>query len=102
MELLSRDMTTPNGVAQARPHWRHHRPQAASASRVYAVRHRLHESRTTYIPASELVATVSTWLAEVGARSPLVEALAQAVDVGDWPAAHSISECLGIEVTVVS
>jgi hypothetical protein len=45
---------------------------------------------------------VPKWLAEMGARSPLVEALAQAVDAGDWPKAHSISGCLGTELTVAT
>ena len=60
------------------------------------------ESRTTYIRASELAATVTEWLAEVGACSPLVEDLAQELDANNWPAAHSISECLGIEVSIAT
>jgi hypothetical protein len=60
------------------------------------------ESRITYIPASELAATVTEWLAELGACSPLVEDLAQEVDANNWPATHSISECLGIEVTIAT
>lgn len=87
--------------APARPRRRLHRPQAATA-RIYAVRHRVNESRITYIPASELAATVAEWLAEVGACSPLVDALAREVGANNWPAAHSIAECLGIEVTIAS
>jgi len=43
---------------------------------------------------------VSAWLAEVGAHSPLVDDLARAVRVGDWPAAHALGECLSVEVAV--
>jgi hypothetical protein len=66
------------------------------------VRQCVHASRTIYIPASELAATVAEWLAEVGACSPLVEDLAQEVDANNWPAAQSISERLGIEVTIAT
>ena len=99
MGLLSGIRTLPTEGASARPRWRRRRPQPA-ASRIYAVRHCVHGSRTIYIPASELAATVTEWLAEVGACSPLIEDLAQEVEANNWPAAHSISECLGIEVTV--
>ena len=43
---------------------------------------------------------MSAWLAEVGAHSPLVDDLARAVRVGDWPAAHALGECLSVEVAV--
>jgi hypothetical protein len=101
MGLLSEIRALPTGVAPARPRWRHHRPRAAAA-RIYAVRHRVDESRITYISAGELAATVTEWLAEVGACSPLVDDLAQELDANNWPAAHSISECLGIEVTIAT
>jgi hypothetical protein len=101
MRLLSGIRTLSTGGAPARPLWRHHRPQAAP-SRIYAVRHRVHGSRTIYIPASELAATVTEWLAELGACSPLVDDLAQEVGANNWPAAHSISESLGIEVTIAT
>jgi hypothetical protein len=101
MGLLSGIRTLPTGGESAPQRWRHRRPRAA-ASRTYAVRHRVHDSRTIYIPATELAATVSEWLAEVGACSPLVEDLAHEVDANNWPAAHSISECLGIEVTIAT
>jgi hypothetical protein len=101
MGLLSGIRTPPTGGEPGRPRRRHHR-QRAAASRTYAVRQRVHESRTIYIPANELAATVTEWLAEMGACSPLVEHLAQEVDANNWPAAHSISECLGIEVTIAT
>jgi hypothetical protein len=101
MGLLSGIRALPAGGAPARSRWRHHRPPAV-ASRVYAVRHRVHDSRTIYIPASELAATVTEWLADLGACSPLVEDLALEVGANNWPAAHSISECLGIEVTIAT
>jgi len=46
--------------------------------------------------------TVSAWLAELGAYSPLVADLARAVDVGDWPAAYAIGEYLSVDVTVAA
>ncbi|WP_424736583.1 hypothetical protein [Mycobacterium sp.] len=46
--------------------------------------------------------TVSAWLAELGAHSPLVEDLGRAVHVGDWPAAYAIGEYLSVDVTVVA
>jgi hypothetical protein len=69
---------------------------------IYAVQDRLDESRTAYVPGNEIVATVSAWLAELGASSPLVEDLARAVCASDWPAAHGIADYLSIEVTVAA
>ena len=48
------------------------------------------------------MATVSAWLAELGAESTLVDDLAQAVRAGNWPAAHSIAEYLSVEVAFVA
>ena len=42
---------------------------------LYRVTDRLHEGRTVDVPWSEIVGTVSTWFAELGAYSPLVEDL---------------------------
>jgi hypothetical protein len=54
------------------------------------------------VSADGIVTTVSGWLAELGARSPLVEELAQTVCRGDWSAAHAIAECLCIDVAVAA
>ena len=66
---------------------------------IYEVTDRLHEGRTVHVPCHEIVTTVSTWLAELGARSPLVEDLARAVGAGDWPAAYAIGDRLSVDVT---
>ncbi len=52
--------------------------------------------------AHEIATTVSAWLAELGARSPLVDDLARAVHAGDWPAARDLGEFLSVDVTVAS
>jgi hypothetical protein len=67
---------------------------------VYVVTDRLHDGRVARVPGSEISATVSGWLAELGARSPLVDDLTCAVRAGDWPKTHAIAERLSIEVTV--
>jgi hypothetical protein len=41
-------------------------------------------------------------LAELGAHTPLVEELAQAVCAGDWPAAYAIGDRLSIDVTIAA
>ena len=52
------------------------------------------------MPANEIATTVSAWLAELGAHSPLVDDLARAVRAGDWPAARGISEYLSVDVSI--
>lgn len=78
-----------------------HRRTARSAptATIYRVTDRLHEGRTVHVPCHEIVTTVSAWLAELGAHSPLVEDLAGAVGAGDWPAAHAIGDRLSVVVT---
>jgi hypothetical protein len=66
---------------------------------IYQVTDRLHEGRTVYVSCNEIMTTVSTWLAELGAHSPLVEDLARAVGAGDWPAAYAIGDRLSVDVT---
>jgi hypothetical protein len=68
---------------------------------IYHVSDRLHRGRTVHVRGDEIGATVSAWLAELGAaHSPLVEDLVHAVREGNWPAAHGISEYLSIDVSV--
>jgi hypothetical protein len=69
---------------------------------IYRVTHCLREGRAVEVPGHEIATTVSAWLAELGADSPLVEDLARAVDAGDWPAAHAIGECLSVDVSVAA
>ena len=84
-----------------RPCWRHHRTQrAVPTTAIYRVTDRLHEGRTVDVPCHQIVTTVSAWLAELGAHSPLVEDLANSIDVGDWPTACAIGEYLSVDVTV--
>ena len=52
------------------------------------------------MPCHHIVTTVSAWLAELGAHSPLVEDLARSIDVDDWPTACAIGEYLSVDVTV--
>jgi hypothetical protein len=68
----------------------------------YQLTDRLHEGRTAYVSADEIVSAVSTWLAELGAHSPFVEDLARAVRNGDWVVAHSIADRLSVDVTVAA
>jgi hypothetical protein len=68
----------------------------------YQLTDRLHEGRTVHVSADGIACTVSAWLAEVGANSPLVEDLAQTVAAGDWTAVHAIADLLSVEVTVAA
>lgn len=78
-----------------------HRRKARSAptAKIYEVTDRLHEGRTVHVPCHEIATTVSAWLAEFGADSPLVEDLARAVGAGDWRAADVIGDRLSVVVT---
>ena len=69
---------------------------------LYRVTDRLRRGRMAYVQGDRIVATVSGWLAELGAESPLVDDLAKAVRAGNWPAAHSIAEYLSVEVAFVA
>jgi hypothetical protein len=69
---------------------------------IYRVSDRLHDGRTAYVPADQILATVSAWLAELGAHSPLVDDLARAVRAGNWPAAHSLADYLSIDVSLAA
>ena len=66
----------------------------------YQVTDRLHEGRTVRVSADGIVSTVSAWLAELGASSPLVEDLFRTVRASNWTAAHAIAEYLSVDVTV--
>lgn len=77
-------------------------PNELQEMTLYRVTDRLHRGRRAYVPGDRIVATVSAWLAELGAESTLVDDLAQAVRAGNWPAAHSIAEYLSVEVAFVA
>ncbi len=53
--------------------------------RIYQLTDRRHDGRTVHVTGDQITATVSAWLAELGANSPLVEDLARAVRDGNWP-----------------
>jgi hypothetical protein len=77
--------------------WRHTR-----ATTVYQITDRLHDGRTARVPGHQISATVSAWLAELDAQSPLVDDLSRAVNAGDWPATHAISEHLSVDIAVAA
>jgi hypothetical protein len=66
----------------------------------YCLRDCLHDGRTVEVPAERIAVTVSAWLAELGATSPLAQELACAVRSGAWPNAHALAACLSVEVAV--
>lgn len=69
---------------------------------VYQLTNRLGDGRTVRVSGDEIVTTVSGWLAELGAASPLVEDLARAVRGCDWPKAHALADYLSVEVVVAA
>lgn len=76
--------------------------RTAETRTIYRVTDRLHDGRTVHVLGHEIAPTVSAWLAELGARSPLVDDLARAAHAGDWPAAFAIGEYLSVDVTVAA
>ena len=79
--------------------WQH---RHAPATAMYCVTDRLHGGRTALVPGCQLAPTVSAWLAELGAHSPLVDDLARAACVGDWAAAHVVADQLSVDVTLAA
>jgi hypothetical protein len=69
---------------------------------IYRITDRVHDQRTADVPCSQIVTTVAAWLAELGVHSPLVEDLARAVCVGDWPTAYAIGNRLSVDVSVAA
>ena len=84
------------------PMWLHHWSQRDSSATIYQLTDRLQQGHLARVPAHQITATVSAWLAELGVYSPLVDDLARAVRTGDWPAAHELGECLSVDVTIAS
>jgi len=78
------------------------RPRGRDGATAYQVTDRLHAGRTVQVSADGIVGTVSAWLAELGAHSPLVEDLARTVRTGDWPTVYAIAECLSVDVAVAA
>jgi hypothetical protein len=69
---------------------------------VYQLTDRLHDGRTVRVQADDIAPTVASWLAELGACSPLVDLLSRAVRDGDWPTTHDIADYLSVEVQVAA
>jgi len=67
---------------------------------IYQLTDRLHDGQVARVSGSEIAATVSSWLANLGAHSPLVNELARAVQDRDWPAAYAIGETLSVDVAI--
>jgi len=74
----------------------------ARVSPIYRVTQCLRDGRTVEVPGDEIATTVSAWLAELGADSPLVNDLARALSAGDWSTAHAIADVLSVDVTVAA
>jgi hypothetical protein len=66
----------------------------------YRISQRLRGGHTAEVPACAIATTVSAWLAELGADSPLANDLERAVHAGNWSAARVIGEYLSVDVTV--
>jgi hypothetical protein len=76
--------------------------RAAPSTTIYRVSDRLHDGRTVHVQGHEIAPTVSAWLAELGAHSPLVDDLARVAQAGDWPTACAIGEYLSVDVSVAA
>jgi hypothetical protein len=59
---------------------------------MYHVTDLLHAGLAVDVPGLGIAPTLSMWLAELGAHTPVVEELARAVCAGDWPTTHAISD----------
>lgn len=71
-----------------------------SATPTFLVVDRLHGRRAEEVPGEQIAATVSTWLAELGVETPLIEALESAAQKQDWPAVYALGERLSVDVMV--
>lgn len=68
----------------------------------YVLTDRLHRERTVLVTADEVIATVSTWLAQLGVHSPLVEDFGRTIRDGDWAGVHAIADMLSVDVTLTA
>ena len=71
-------------------------------SLIYRVSQRLRGGHSAEVPADAIATTVSAWLAELGADSPLVDDLEKAVHAGNWSAARAIGDYLSVDVTMTT
>ena len=66
----------------------------------FVVVDRLHGRCAQDVPGERIAATVSTWLAELGVDSPLIDALESAAQSQDWPTVYALGERLSVDVMV--
>jgi hypothetical protein len=76
--------------------FRRRRPAAPT----FVVVDRLHGRRADEVPGEQIAATVSSWLAELGVETPLIDALESAAQNQDWPTVYAIGERLSVDVMV--
>ena len=82
---------------------RHRRTQQKARSvTMYRVTDRLHAEHSVVVSCHDIAHTVSTWLAELGAHTALVDDFARAICAGDWPTAYAIGDRLSVDVFVAA
>jgi hypothetical protein len=91
-----------NAVARFRSWRRRGGSLRTAAATIYQVTDLLHRDHTARVPGDEIAATVSAWLADLGADSPLATDLGQAVQAGDWATVHAIGERLSVDVEIAA
>ncbi len=82
------------------PEWLAHWAERRTTTTFYQVTDLLNDGHRARVPAQQITATVSGWLAELGVQSPLVDDLAGAVRSGDWATAHNLADRLSIDISV--
>jgi hypothetical protein len=71
-------------------------------TRFYLVTDLLHRGHTVRVRGDMIAATVSGWLAELGADSPLISDLVRAVESGNWRTVYAIGERLSVHVAIAA
>jgi hypothetical protein len=74
--------------------------RTSKTTRTYLVSSRLHAERAVHVAGHQIASTVSAWLAELGAHSPMVDDLARAIRAGDWPTVRGIGDYLSIDISL--
>lgn len=80
----------------------HYTRRVKSAVTIYQLTDRLHSGHTALVPGDEIAMTLSAWLAQLDAASSLVDDLAHAVKIGDWPTTYAIGQKLSVDVSVAA
>src|SRR5690242_18716278 len=70
--------------------WMNQRAWGSRPKTMYQLTDRLHDGHVAQVAGNEIAVTLSSWLADLGASSPLVNELARAVQQRDWPSAYAI------------